>query len=219
MHIAAAIFGFLFIIVILQDSFESIVLPRRVSRRFRLSRIFYVSSWLLWSALARKLRPGNRREMYLSYFGPMSLILLLIIWAAVLIFAFALMQWGWGSAFRGPEKQITLWTDLYMSGTTFITLGLGDVTPMGAVARWLTVLEACTGFGFLALIIGYVPVIYQAFSRRELDIVLLDARAGSPTSASELLRRHFREQSADELLQFLRNWEIWSAQILESHLS
>ncbi len=219
MNMVAAIVGFLFIIVILQDSFEAIVLPRRVSRRFRLSRMFYVWSWILWSALARKIKPGNRRETYLSYFGPLSLILLLVVWATILIFAFALMQWGWGSAFHAPEKQVTFWTDLYMSGTTFITLGLGDVTPLDAVTRLFTVLEACTGFGFLALIIGYVPVIYQAFSRRELDIVLLDARAGSPPSASELLRRHFRDQSSDELLQFLRSWEIWSAQILESHLS
>jgi hypothetical protein len=219
MNMVAVIFGFLFIIAILQDSFEAIVLPRRVTRRFRLSRMFYISSWLLWSALARKIKSGNRRETYLSYFGPLSLILLLVIWATVLIFAFALMQWGWGSEFHAPEHQVTFVTDLYMSGTTFITLGLGDVTPIDDVARLFTIFEACTGFGFLALIIGYVPVIYQAFSRRELDIVLLDARAGTPPSASELLRRHFRDQSSEELLQFLHNWETWSAQILESHLS
>jgi hypothetical protein len=219
MNIAATIFGFLFIILMLQDAFEAIVLPRRISRRFRLSRMFYISSWVFWSGLARKIKPGNRRETYLSYFGPLSLILMLVIWAVVLIFAFALVQWGCGSAFHAPENQVTFWSDLYMSGTTFITLGLGDVTPIDPAARVLTVLEACTGFGFLALIIGYVPVIYQAFSRRELDIVLLDARAGTPPSSSELLRRHFRDQSSDELLQFLRNWETWSAQILESHLS
>lgn len=219
MNTVAVIFGFLCIILILQDSFEAIVLPRRVTRRFRLSRMFYVSSWILWSGLARKMKPGNRRETYLSYFGPLSLILMLVIWAAVLVFAFALVQWGWGSAFHAPENLVTFGTDLYMSGTTFITLGLGDVTPMDSLARALTVSEACTGFGFLALIIGYVPVIYQAFSRRELDIVLLDARAGTPPSASELLRRHFRDQSSEQLLQFLRNWETWSAQILESHLS
>jgi len=90
---------------------------------------------------------------------------------------------------------------------------------MTGIARLLTVLEAGGGFGFLALIIGYVPIIYQAFSRRELDIVLLDARAGSPPSASELLRRHYRNQGTDELLQYLRNWKTWSAQLLESHLS
>ncbi|HZU01929.1 MAG TPA: potassium channel family protein, partial [Ktedonobacteraceae bacterium] len=193
MDIVAIIIGFIFIIVVLQDSFEAIVLPRRVSRRFRLSQLFYVGSWMFWSGLARKMKPGNRRETYLSYFGPLSLILMLVIWATILIFAFALLQWGWGSAFHAPERSVTFWTDLYMSGTTFITLGLGDVTPIDAVSRLFTVFEACTGFGFLALIIGYVPVIYQAFSRRELDIVLLDARAGTPPSASELLRRHFRD--------------------------
>ena len=75
------------------------------------------------------------------------------------------------------------------------------------------------GFGFLALIIGYVPIIYQAFSRRESNISLLDARAGSPSSATEMLRRHYRTQRLEELLQFLRKWEQWCATLLESHLS
>lgn len=219
MRIVAIIISIILIILILQDSFESIVLPRRVSGRFKLSRMFYVSSWLLWSAPARKMRPGNRREVYLSYFGPLSLIILLVLWAAILVFAFGLLQWGLNSAISAPGKQITFTTYLYLSGTTFITLGLGDVIPLTGMARLLTVFEASMGFGFLALIIGYVPVIYQAFSRRELDVSLLDARAGSPPSAAEFLRRHYRNQSIDELIQFTCNWENWSAQVLESHLS
>src|SRR5216684_5354683 len=83
----------------------------------------------------------------------------------------------------------------------------------------LTVVEAGMGFGFLALIIGYIPVIYQAFSRREAGISLLDARAGSPSSATELLRRHYRDQHIEELIQYLREWERWCAELLESHLS
>jgi hypothetical protein len=165
------------------------------------------------------MRQGNRREVYLSYFGPLSLIILLILWAATLVFAFALLQWGLHSPISAPGKQVTFGTYLYLSGTTFITLGLGDVIPLTGLARLLTVAEAGMGFGFLALIIGYVPVIYQAFSRRELDVSLLDARAGSPPCATELLRRHYRNQNTDELLQFIRNWENWSALILESHLS
>jgi hypothetical protein len=219
MRIVAIIISIALIILILQDSFETIILPRRVSGRFKLSRIFYVSTWLLWSAPARKMRQGNRREVYLSYFGPLSLIVLLVLWAAILVFAFGLLQWGLDSTISAPGKQITFGTYLYLSGTTFITLGLGDVIPLTGMARLLTVFEASTGFGFLALIIGYVPVIYQAFSRRELDVSLLDARAGSPPSAAEFLRRHYRNQSIDELLQFICNWENWSAQLLESHLS
>ncbi len=179
MEILAAIAGVVLIIGILIDSFESIVLPRRVSRRFRLSRFFYMATWVLWSAIARKMRPGNRREYYLSYFGPLSLILLLVLWVAILVVAFALLQWG----------------------------------------RFLTVAEASMGFLFLALIIGYVPVIYQAFSRREAEITLLDARAGSPPSASEFLRRHYRDQHTEEMIQFLRDWERWGSELLESHLS
>src|SRR5579871_6456901 len=219
MRILAVIFGIILIIAILQDSFESIVLPRRVSRRFRLSRLFYFSAWALWSAIGRKMRPGNRREFYLSYFGPLSLILLLILWAATLVLAMAMNEWGSQLAMNTPEKTLSFGTYLYMSGTTFVTLGLGDVTPLTGMGRFLTVGEAGMGFGFLALIIGYVPIIYQAFSRREINVSLLDARAGSPPSAAEMLRRHYRTQRIDELVQFMRDWEKWSAELLESHLS
>src|SRR5260370_30074136 len=77
-----------------------------------------------------------------------------------------------------------------MSGTTFFTLGLGDVVPRSDLARFLTVIEAGIGFAFLAGGIGYLPILYQAFSRREVEGSLLDARAGSPSSAGEVLRPH-----------------------------
>src|SRR5438105_12041658 len=106
-----------------------------------------------------------------------------------------------------------------MSGTTFVTLGFGDVIPLFWLGRFLAVAEAGIGFLFLALIIGYVPIIYQAFSRREVEISLLDARAGSPPSATELLRRHYRNQQVEELVRYLCEWERWCAELLESHLS
>src|SRR6516165_2184542 len=121
MKILAVIVGISLIIVIIQDSFESIVLPRRVSRRFRLSRMFYTSTWMLWSSIARKMRPGNRREFYLSYYGPASLLLMLIVWALALVLAFALIQWGLSLPLNVPEKYATFGTYLYMSGTTFVT--------------------------------------------------------------------------------------------------
>jgi hypothetical protein len=217
--ILATVAGLLLFFAILRDSFETIVLPRRVSRRFRLSRWFYLSTWSLWSTIARKIRQGNRRENYLSYYGPLSLLFLLAAWAFFLILAYALFQWGVSDPLQAPEKQQTFWTYMYMSGTTFVTLGYGDVVPLSLLGRSLAVGEAGTGFLFLALIIGYVPVIYQAFSRRELQISLLDARAGSPPSASEMLRRHYRDRTINELGQFLSTWERWCAEVLESHLS
>ena len=106
-----------------------------------------------------------------------------------------------------------------MSGTTFFTLGLGDVVPRTALARAITVLEGGMGFAFLALVIGYLPILYQAFSRREATIALLDGRAGSPPTAYELLRRNSEGGSMEGLVQLLRDWERWSAELLESHLS
>src|SRR5260370_12121210 len=169
------------IILVLQDSFETIVLPRRVSRRFRLSRWFYSSTWRLWSIGARKMRlANNRREFYLSYYGPASLIFLLIAWGLVLILAFALFQWGLNDPLSAPEKHLTFGTYLYMSGTTFVTLGYGDVTPLTGFGRVLAVAEAGIGFGFLAMIIGSVPIIYLAFSRRESTFSLLAVPSRSP---------------------------------------
>lgn len=219
MRIIAAIFAVLLILAILQDSFESIILPRRVSRRFRLSLIFYGSSWAIWAWFGRKMRSGSRRDVYLSYYGPLSQLLLLMLWAATLMCSFALLGWGLSLPVNSPERVPTFGTYLYMSGTTFITLGLGDVTPLTGLGRFFAVTEAGMGFGFLALVIGYVPVIYQVFSRREVNISLLDARAGSPPSATEMLRRHYRTQQIGELIQFLREWERWCAELLESHLS
>ncbi|TMC86642.1 MAG: two pore domain potassium channel family protein [Chloroflexi bacterium] len=219
MNIIAGIISIILIVIILQDSVETIILPRRVSRRFRLTRIFFISTWRLNSFIAKKISSDDRREFFLSFFGPVSLIMLLILWAICLILGFALFQFALGSALIAPEKIPDFGTDLYMSGTTFFTLGLGDVIPRTGLARTVTVIEAGTGFGFLALVIGYLPVIYQAFSRREIGISLLDAHAGSPPNALEMLRRHFRGQVMDELKEHLHEWENWSAELLESHLS
>lgn len=219
MKVLAVICGVILIVAIIRDSFETVVLPRRVSRRFSFSHFFYISTWMLWSSIARKMRPGNRREYYLSYYGPASLIVLLIFWAVALFFGFSLLQWGLSDQLTAPEKQLSFWTYLYLSGTTFVTLGYGDVTPLTGMGRFLAITEAGMGFLFLALIIGYVPVIYQAFSRREINISLLDARAGSPSTATELLRRSYRDRKLDELIQFMREWERWCAELLESHLS
>jgi ion channel len=217
--ILAAILGMALIGIILWDAFETIVLPRRVTRKVRLTRLFYRHVWRLWSAVSYCMTPGKGRDSYLSVFGPLSLLLLLSVWAVGLIIGFACLHWGLVSFLNTPKETVDFMTDMYFSGTTFFTLGLGDVTPRSPLARVLTVGEAGVGFGFLALVIGYLPVIYQAFSRREVSVVLLDARAGSPPTATELLRRHSHDRGLEALQQLLHEWERWAAELLESHLS
>lgn len=215
--ILAAIAGVVVVLGVLWEAFETIILPRRVARRFRLTRVFYVSTWFPWKAIARGFHSSKRRETFLSFFGPLSLLMLFVLWAVALIFGFAFLYHS--AATRLDPVLSTFRADLYMSGTTFFTLGLGDVTPHTPVERVLAVCESGIGFGFLALVISYLPVIYQAFSRREVNIVLLDARGGSPPTAAEILRRHSGEDGKKALQGLLSDWERWSAEILESHVS
>jgi ion channel len=216
-HVLAGIAGAFLIAVVLRDAFESVVLPQTVNRAWRLVRFFYLATWNTWIALAGAVSSGKRRDGFLGVYGPLSILILFVFWALCLILGFAMLQWSFGSHLDLVRGHSDFLVDLYMSGTTFFTLGLGDVTPNSAVARLLTVIEAGMGFGFLAAIISYLPVLYQAFSRRELSISLLDARAGSPPTAEMLLRRHGDDPQVFE--RQLAQWERWAAELMESHLS
>ena len=213
------IFGVLMITGILWDVFETIVLPRRVTRRIRPTRLFYRFTWRPWRLVATVIKSKKRRETLLGVYGPLSLLALLTFWALSVIVGFALVHWAIKSHIGSANHPSSLFTDLYYSGTTFFTLGLGDVAPIGRSARALTVAEASIGFGMLALVIGYLPVLYQAFSRREVNISMLDARAGTPPTAVELLRRHQEAHAMENMDEWLRDWEMWAADLMESHLS
>jgi hypothetical protein len=219
MKLLMAIAGMFILIATLWEAFETIILPRRVTRPVRLVRIFYRVSWKVWAAINGSFRSKKMREAHLSYYGPLSLLALFATWAFLLILAFSMLHWAAGSAMNTPGETPTFRTDVYMSGTTFFTLGLGDVTPRTTLARFITVTEGGTGFGFLGLMISYLPTLYGAFSQRELNISLLDARAGSPPTAAELLRRHAQFADNEVLTPYLRDWEVWAAQLMESHLS
>jgi hypothetical protein len=217
--IVAIIIGITLIIVVLWEGFETIILPRRVTRRYRLTRFFYRNSWSHWVKIVNTLIPLRQRETWLSYFGPLSLLVLLSVWAVVLISGYALIHWALGSTVLSTDGRTGFFADLYLSGTTFFTLGLGDALPRTTLTRLLVVVESGMGFAFLALVIGYLPALNQSFASREVRISLLDARAGSPPTASELLRRHSHKEGKESLRQLLHEWEYWSAELLEGHLS
>src|SRR6266566_3751407 len=219
MRILAVIFGIVLIVLVALDAFETIILPRRVTRRIRLARLFYSLSQLGWKSISHLIRSSAMRESFRGYVGPLTLLALLVFWAVLFVFGFGLLLWGLALPLNTSDKAISFFTYLYLSGTTFFTLGLGDVTPLSGLGRVLVVTEVALGFIFLALVVSYVPILYQAFSRRELRISLLDARAGSPATAVELLRRNCSGKNVEELGILLHDWEVWCADILESHLS
>jgi len=211
--------GVAIFVIVVWDAFEAIILPRRVTRKFRLTRAFYKTTWSVWRFAICLIPSRKTQEALLGFFGPISLLVLVGVWAVGLVFSFGLMQYGAGSAVVVTGGQPSFETDVYLSGTTFFTLGLGDVVPHSWLARGLVVTEAGFGFGFLAAIIGYLPFIYGSFSKREVNISLLDSRAGTPPTAGELLRRHSYAQGQDALRVLLKDWELWCAELMESHLS
>jgi hypothetical protein len=222
--VLAATFGIVIICVVLLDAFETVVLPRRVTRHFKLTAWFYRRTWIPWRNIAGRIRTPSRQQNFLGYFGPLSLIMLLAFWAASLILGFALLQYGIGEHEQLSHEPITFARIIYHSGQTFFTLGYGDILPTSSLARALSVLEAGMGFAFLGVVIGYLPVVYASFSRREIQISMLDARAGSPPTAAELLVRlagTTENPTIDQVVLdgCLRDWERWSAELLESHIS
>src|SRR5271156_6590063 len=222
--IPAIILGVVIICVVLLDAFETVVLPRRVTRHFKLTAWFYRRTWIPWRNIAGRIRNFTRQQSFLGYFGPLSLIMLMAFWAASLILGFAMLQYGIGEHEQLSHEPITFARIIYHSGQTFFTLGYGDILPTSSLARALSVIEAGMGFAFLGVVIGYLPVVYASFSRREIQISMLDARAGSPPTAAELLTRLAGTPENPAIDQVvldgcLRDWERWSAELLESHIS
>jgi hypothetical protein len=212
--------GIACIFVALLDAFQTVISPRRATGRFRITRLFFIVTWWPWSRLATRISNPRKRETALSFYGPASLLLLIVVWAGGLLVGFAML-------FRSQRAPLAdmmfsgndFRSDLYISGTTIFTLGIGDLTPHSSWARLIIVLESGIGLGFLAMVISYFPVLYGAFSKREVSISLLDARAGSPPTAAELMRRHAFKGGGEALNTLLVEWERWSAELLESHIS
>ncbi len=214
--ILAFLAGAALIALMLQDSFEVMLLPRLVRRRWRLMEAFFHFAWALWAGISRRIKARSERERFLSLFGPISTVGLFSIWAAGLITGFGLVYW---SLERHLPDHYDLGSYVYMSGTTLVTLGYGDFTPHTGITKAIAVAEAVTGFGLLAVVIGYLPVLYQLFSRRETHLMQLDGRAGSPPTAGALLSRHASNHALHKLDDLLLDWEKWCAELVESHIS
>ncbi len=219
LRVVAVLFGLLMVQAVMRDAFETVVLPRRPSQRRRITIFYYHLTWPPVRRIVPHLSPSSADGL-LNYFGPLWMLGLVAFWAGLLIVAFALIGFGLGSPYHVATgaPPAFLW-DLYVSGTTLFTLGMGDIYPLSTAARVEAILEAGVGLSLFALVIGYVPVLYSAFSRREVMVSLLDARAGSPPSGLELLRRGFDGNDPASFLAMLAEFERWGAELLELYLS
>jgi hypothetical protein len=211
--------GMLIWCVMLWDGFVSVVLPRTVDSRRRPSALFIRSSWRLWAWVGPWIPQPGLRLSFLAFFGPLMVMLTLALWGGLMIVAFSMIYHGLGPRFQSASGPAGFGTLLYMSGSTFLTLGLGDVTSSDPVGRLFTLLEAASGYVFLALIITYMPLLDQAYASREVGSLLIHSRAGSPPGAIQLLSRYAGTDHSDLLRSNLREAERWMAETLLSHLS
>jgi hypothetical protein len=210
--------GLLLIALAFVDAFETVVLPRSATRLFRPAPFVNRALWALMRPLAGALPDGLVRQTILLFFGPVSLMLLIALWAVLLVFGFGLVHYGLGTAWIGSSTA-SFADHVYASGVNFFTLGLGDFTTVDPWGRFVTVISAAVGFTYLALVIGFIPVLHNAYSSREAPILMLEARAGLGGTGLDLFQRHAELNATDDLIQIMRSFERWSAEMLESFLS
>ena len=204
------------IAVLLAEFFVVFLLPRRVKRDPRIARGILRTIWVPWRAVAGRL-PRVASDTMLGIFGPLGLLAILAILSIGVIVGYCGLQWAVGSHLGGRHPA-SFGQDLYFSAGAFFSASTPSV-PGGGLGKAMQVIEAATGFGFLAIAIGYLPALFQAFSRRETAVSRLDPRAGSPPTAVALLERSALRGGWAELDDYLREWETWTAELMKTHLS
>jgi len=216
MRVVVGILSVALIVVMLAEFFITFLLPRRVKRDPRVARQFFVVVWRPWRAVASRLSRVGADTM-LGFFGPLGLLFVLGFLSAGVILGFAGLHWADSSHLGGPEPA-SFGNDLYFSAGSFFTVSTAVAPTEGGIAKLLQILEGASGFAVLFISIGYLPALFQAFSRRETAITQLDPRAGSPPTAGALLERS-GERGWNELDGYLREWENWAAEVMETQLS
>jgi hypothetical protein len=202
----------------LLDVFRTLVMPRAARGRTRLSRILFLPIWRPWRWIGLRRKTVQARERVLAAAAPFFFFALLVGWVFLALVGYALILWSPAFVHGLGSGNGSFADELYASGNSLFTLGFGGGGATGWT-RAIAVAEGATGLGLFAVVIAYLPVLYQAFNRREVGVLLLDARAGSPPSGPELLHRMGGAGVASSLPGLFAEWERWVADVLETHMS
>ena len=202
---------------VLWDIFQSVVVPRPTPGRLRLARYVIPPTWRLWRWLGMRRKDGLSRDWLLGMYAPGAAILLFGMWIAVIILADSLMLWAVRT--QVTPSPANFGDALYFAGESTLTIGYGDIVASGLVPRLVVLFAGATGLGVVALVITFLFSLFGSYQRREVLVVALSARAKSPPSAVTLLETYARLDLVDELPSLFREWEQWSAEVLDSHVA
>jgi hypothetical protein len=208
--------GGLLVLIVLLDVFNSVIVPRPTVRGTLLSRSIVRPGWQAWRALGTRISGVNKREAMLAIFPPLALVLVLVAWVSLQAIGFGLLI----HALRGDfHPRPGILGSTYVAAASLFGVGQSAFVPAGKAARLIIPIINATGLGTVALVITFLFSLYANFQRRESRVVMLDARAGAPPSGVTLLETYAQLQMLDRLPEVFSNWEIWSAEVLDSHLA
>jgi hypothetical protein len=218
MRILVGAIGGALVALMLLEIFVAFLLPRRVKRDPKLVRSVFTYAWRPWRRLARML-PAQAADTMLGVYGPFGLILNLVLWVFAMMFGYACLQWAGGSHLGPGGQAVGFGDSLFFSAASMAATGTAGLSAHTTFARTVQVIDAGSGLAVVAIVIGYLPSLYQAFSSREATVSQLDARAGSPPSAGRLLVRSTQRGGWEALNSYLSSWETWVAELMETHLA
>ncbi len=203
--------------IALRDVFQSVIVPRAVNRRWRISVHLTRSLWHVWPRIGWRIQDDGAREDFLSTFAPFTMIAMFAAWALALIVGYGLILYAMRTQLQ--PQTVSLFGALYFAGTSFLTIGFGDITGSTGLARLVSLCAGASGLSVVAVVTAFLFSIFGAFQRREVFVVLLGARAGAPPTGVGLLSIHAYADILDDLPAFLRRGQAWTAEVLESHLA
>ena len=202
---AVFIVGFIVVVLTIFSALSTFVLTR--AARSQLNRIVFGVMRRIFDFTLRFTTTYEQRDAIMAYYSPLSLIMLVPVWYALILTGYAAMYWSLGVG--------DWFADIRYSGSSLLTLGFA--TSENHFVTVLSFSEALLGLLMVALLMAYLPTMYAAFSRREQAVSMLEVRAGNPPSALEMLLRFNRIHGLDKLSDYWKTWEAWFADIEESH--
>lgn len=208
------VLGAAFVLVALSDLVNTLVSTYTSPGRWWPSQVVGRSTFVLIRGVARRLPDESMvRERLLSIFGSLVIIELLAVWAVLQVFGFGLIWWG-----LGDIPTVSGLTDAwYFSGVVFFTVGFGEIVPIDVVPRAGSILEAFFGVVTIALVVGYLPSLYAAYSDRERMLMMLDAGGTDRITPTELIKAWAPDADPKKIDDEFLRWEEWAAGILETH--
>ena len=207
LRIISLIIGILIVGSTLVAAIEAFVMPR--AAHVWLMQIAFNFTGFFFGLRLKRATSYRDRDRIMALYSPLTLVFVPILMLALVLVGYMFIYWSLG--------EQTIHSTFQLSGSSLLTLGNAKIE--GIAFEIIEFSEAMFGLILVALVIGYLPTMYSAFARRESAVAMLEVRAGTPPSPTELITRSYQQEELDQLRELWTGWQIWFAEIEESHTS